>query len=147
MKILRLFLCLVLAIFLASSTVTCLCASDGFEIHFLDVGQGDAAVVLCDGKAMLIDGGPPGCSSLLYAYLSDALGLRHIDYKLTFMRPFICTFSGVFLRNPDIIQIKLNRFAFGKPENSFVSATKSADAIQAVSECPNNTVSQNKGIR
>lgn len=71
MKILRLFLCLVLAISLACSTATCLRASDGFEIHFLDVGQGDAAVVLCDGKAMLIDGGSPVCCSLLYAYLSD----------------------------------------------------------------------------
>ena len=28
-----------------------------FEIHFIDVGQADAALVLCDGKAMLIDGG------------------------------------------------------------------------------------------
>lgn len=82
MKILRLFLCLVLAICLACSTASGLCASAGFEIHFLDVGQGDAAVVLCDGKAMLIDGGPPGCSSLLYAYLSDTLGLRHIDYMI-----------------------------------------------------------------
>lgn len=82
MKILRLFLCLVLAICLACCTISGLCASDGFEIHFLDVGQGDAAVVLCDGEAMLIDGGPPGCSSLLYAYLSDTLGLRHIDYMI-----------------------------------------------------------------
>ena len=82
MKILRLFLCLVLAISLACCTISGLCASDGFEIHFLDVGQGDAAVVLCDGKAMLIDGGSPGCSSLLYAYLSDTLGLRHIDYMI-----------------------------------------------------------------
>lgn len=28
-----------------------------FEIHFLDVGQADAALILCDGDAMLIDGG------------------------------------------------------------------------------------------
>ncbi len=28
-----------------------------FEIHFLDVGQADAALVLCDDEAMLIDGG------------------------------------------------------------------------------------------
>ena len=25
--------------------------------HFLDVGQGDAVLVICDGEAMLIDGG------------------------------------------------------------------------------------------
>ena len=28
-----------------------------FAIHFIDVGQGDSALVLCDGAAMLIDGG------------------------------------------------------------------------------------------
>ena len=27
------------------------------EIHFLDVGQADAALILCNGDAMLIDGG------------------------------------------------------------------------------------------
>ena len=28
-----------------------------FEVHYIDVGQGDCSLVLCDGKAMLIDGG------------------------------------------------------------------------------------------
>ena len=43
--------------------------NSSFEIHFIDVGQADAALVLCDGKAMLIDGGNVGDSSLLYTYL------------------------------------------------------------------------------
>jgi competence protein ComEC len=30
------------------------------EVHFLDVGQGDCAIVLCDGQSMVIDGGPGG---------------------------------------------------------------------------------------
>ena len=42
-----------------------------FEIHFIDVGQADAALVLCDGKAMLIDGGNAEDSSLLYTYLKN----------------------------------------------------------------------------
>lgn len=29
----------------------------GLEVHFLDVGQGDSELLLCDGHAMLIDGG------------------------------------------------------------------------------------------
>ena len=32
----------------------------GFAVHYIDVGQADAALVLCDGQAMLIDGGQQG---------------------------------------------------------------------------------------
>ena len=34
------------------------------QVHFLDVGQGDCTIVLCDGEAMVIDGGPASASSL-----------------------------------------------------------------------------------
>ncbi len=40
-----------------------------FEVHFVDVGQADCALVLCDGAAMLIDGGNVEDSSLVYSYL------------------------------------------------------------------------------
>ena len=50
-----------------------------FEIHFLDVGQGDSALVLCDGQAMLIDGGESNDSSLIYAYLKEH-SISHLDY-------------------------------------------------------------------
>lgn len=40
-----------------------------FAIHFIDVGQADAALVLCDGSAMLIDGGNAADSDLIYSYL------------------------------------------------------------------------------
>lgn len=50
-----------------------------FAVHFIDVGQGDAALVLCDGEAMLIDGGEADQSSKIYAYLQD-LGIGHLDY-------------------------------------------------------------------
>ncbi|MBQ3256051.1 MAG: MBL fold metallo-hydrolase [Oscillospiraceae bacterium] len=46
------------------------------EVHFIDVGQADAALILCDGEAMLIDGGNVDDSDVLYTYLSD----RNIDY-------------------------------------------------------------------
>ena len=39
------------------------------EVHFLDVGQGDAALILCEGEAMLIDGGPSSASQFLFSYL------------------------------------------------------------------------------
>ena len=50
-----------------------------FAIHFIDVGQADAALVLCDGKAMLIDGGNRGDSSLIYSYLKEH-GVDHLEY-------------------------------------------------------------------
>lgn len=49
-----------------------------FAVHYLDVGQANAALVLCDGHAMLVDGGNAGDSSLLYTYLKDR-GLSHLD--------------------------------------------------------------------
>lgn len=50
------------------------------EIHFLDVGQGDYAVVLCDGETMVIDGGPGGSNDKVYSYIRKTLKLRHVDY-------------------------------------------------------------------
>lgn len=50
-----------------------------FEIHFIDVGQADAALVICDGRAMLIDGGNSGDSSLIYSYLKNH-SISHLDY-------------------------------------------------------------------
>lgn len=51
--------------------------NENFEIHFLDVGQADAAVVICDGQAMLIDGGNRADSDLIYAYLKT-IGVDHL---------------------------------------------------------------------
>lgn len=59
-----------------SSTIP---AQSTFEIHFIDVGQGDAALVLCDGNAMLIDGGESSKSSKIYAYL-QAHSIDFLDY-------------------------------------------------------------------
>ncbi len=52
-----------------------------FAVHFIDVGQADAALVLCDGKAMLIDGGNKDDSNLIYSYL-EKHGIKHIDYMV-----------------------------------------------------------------
>lgn len=42
-----------------------------FAVHYIDVGQGDAALILCDGKSMLIDGGKPKASNVIYTYLKN----------------------------------------------------------------------------
>lgn len=50
----------------------------GLEVHFIDVGQADAALVACDGRYMLIDGGNAEDSDLIYSYL-ERRGVRHLD--------------------------------------------------------------------
>lgn len=52
-----------------------------FEVHFIDVGQADSALVVCDGHYMLIDGGNAEDSDLVYAYL-ERHGGEHLDYMV-----------------------------------------------------------------
>ena len=44
-----------------------------FEAHFIDVGQADCALIICDGETLLIDGGNVGDGSLIASYI-DELG-------------------------------------------------------------------------
>lgn len=49
-----------------------------FSITFIDVGQGDAALVSCDGHYMLVDGGPIGAGEKVYNTLFD-YNVTHLD--------------------------------------------------------------------
>ena len=49
------------------------------EVCYLDIGQGDAILILCDGHSMLIDGGSPSRSDTIYAVLKKR-GITHLDY-------------------------------------------------------------------
>ncbi len=79
----RIWSLLLILLFVAAG---CLGASDGtvyaaegkssFQVDFIDVGQGDASLVQCDGHYMLIDGGGSKKSSLIYSYLKQ----RKIDH-------------------------------------------------------------------
>lgn len=51
----------------------------GLTVYFLDVGQADAAVIVCDDEVLMIDGGNVADSSFVYSYLTNTLGLEHID--------------------------------------------------------------------
>ena len=51
----------------------------GFVVYFIDVGQADAALIICDGAAMLIDGGNVADSDLVYTFLKDR-GISHLEY-------------------------------------------------------------------
>ena len=51
----------------------------GFAVHFVDIGQGDAAIVVCDGKTLVIDGGMPESGAKLVDYLQNTLHVSTID--------------------------------------------------------------------
>lgn len=54
-------------------------SASSIEVHFIDVGQADAILILCDGKSMLIDGGNKDDSNLIHAYLAKR-NIKYLDY-------------------------------------------------------------------
>lgn len=50
-----------------------------FMVYFIDVGQGDASLVVCDGHAMLIDGGNSSESDKIYSFLQTR-DISKLDY-------------------------------------------------------------------
>lgn len=71
--------------------ILCLCScsykshNSSFCIQFIDVGQGDAALIECDGHYMLIDGGDKSASDKVYSVLKeqniqclDILAISHL---------------------------------------------------------------------
>jgi len=61
-------------------SLVCITVQAEMAIHFLDVGEADAAIVVCDGEAMVVDAGEPGHSQFIYAYLRQTLGIDHLKY-------------------------------------------------------------------
>lgn len=51
------------------------------QIHYLDVGQGDATLIICDGHAMLIDAGENDKGSSVWSYLKSQ-GIEELDYVI-----------------------------------------------------------------
>ncbi|MHC1695658.1 MAG: MBL fold metallo-hydrolase [Eubacteriales bacterium] len=53
--------------------------NSSFRVYFLDVGQADSILILCDGQSMLIDGGNVEDSSLVYSFLKKQ-EIKHLNY-------------------------------------------------------------------
>ena len=49
------------------------------EVHFLDMGQSDSTLIVCDGHAMLIDTGDGDQGTKIQLYLSKH-GIKKLDY-------------------------------------------------------------------
>ncbi len=52
------------------------------KVRFIDVGQGDCALISCDDQWLLIDAGPPQASSTVYSVLRR-LGVARLDYLVS----------------------------------------------------------------
>lgn len=66
-RIIKCFLVLALSIVL----VSCSDENSTFQIVFIDVGQGDSALVMCDGESMIIDGGNKDQSSQVIKVIDE----------------------------------------------------------------------------
>lgn len=53
-------------------------SGNGLTIHFIDVGQADCALVECDGKFMIVDGGNVDDGQLVVSYL-EQMGVQTLD--------------------------------------------------------------------
>lgn len=49
------------------------------EAHFIDVGQGDSTLIICEGKTMLIDAGDDSQGTAIQNYLQKQ-GIKRLDY-------------------------------------------------------------------
>ena len=78
-KVITLFFTMLLFITVDSNIVA---AAEELIIHFLDVGQADAAILQCGDEVLMIDGGESADSSLIYSFLTKTLGITHIDYMI-----------------------------------------------------------------
>lgn len=55
--------------------------AERMEVHFIDVGQGDAVLIMCDGHAMLIDAGDYSKGTAIQNYLQKQ-NVKKLDYLI-----------------------------------------------------------------
>ena len=78
----RIVLVLIVALLTSMFSFVIAEGDTGLYAYFLDVGQGDATVIVCDGEVLMIDGGPPSASQFIYSFLRNTLQTNHIDVMI-----------------------------------------------------------------
>lgn len=73
------FIIILLAVSLCSCFDSKIGSNSTFSIQFIDVGQGDSALVECDGQYMLIDGGDESAGDKVYSVLEEK-GIQHLNF-------------------------------------------------------------------
>ena len=77
-KFISFVLVLMIVIGMVPITTNAVTNSSSFWVEFIDVGQGDSALIQCDGHYLMIDGGPSDASSIVYTILKNK-GISYID--------------------------------------------------------------------
>ncbi|MDR1538772.1 MAG: MBL fold metallo-hydrolase [Clostridiales bacterium] len=86
------------------------------SVHFLDVGQGDSILAMCDGKTMLVDSGERECASKVMGYI-DGQGIETIDYLVaTHPRSDYLARSAQMIGRLEVKEILTPKL----PQNSYV---------------------------
>ena len=94
----------------AEDSVSASSTSTGLEVHFIDVGQGDATLIKADGHAMLIDAGENDKGTAVQLYLQKQ-GVERLDYLvLTHTDSDHIGGADVIISKFDIGQIFLSDF-------------------------------------
>jgi beta-lactamase superfamily II metal-dependent hydrolase len=108
------------------------------QVHFIDVGQGDATLLESNGRFALIDAGPSKAQEDLVSYLK-AVGVTELDY-LILTHPHADHMGGMqaVLQNFDVKQVLLPNFDLAPVEQT-TTLTKLQAAIEA-EECAVRTM-------
>ena len=61
---------------------SCYAENGTLTVYFIDVGQADSSIVICDGDVLMIDGGNVADSQFIFSVLRNTLGIQHIDYMI-----------------------------------------------------------------
>lgn len=80
-SIVILFFSILVSGLFVNANVTKAAEKSTFWVEFIDVGQGDCALIQCDGHYMMIDGGPSKASSTVYTILKNK-GIKTIDLMI-----------------------------------------------------------------
>lgn len=75
------FISMLICTFVINTSAVKAAEKSSFWVEFIDVGQGDCALVQCDGHYMIIDGGPSKASSTVYTILKNK-GIKTIDLMI-----------------------------------------------------------------
>ena len=107
--------------------------SDLLTVHFINVGEGDAVLLVQGDYAMLVDGGPVDMGTTVFTYLRDH-GVGRLEYVVA-THPFADHIGGLpdVLRRMNVRNILLPMIYHDTPAyNAFLVAVEDSGANVAV---------------